>query len=536
MKLKTKNLFYFCLICVFSIGCLKVKKSMFDMNGNGFYLFAMIQGSQQSILTSISLDKTTVTLTRTVAMDPIKVSVTGTATQFSVAPALPDGLSIESTTGTISGTPTTDQSEKSYVITAKNGSSSVTASLKITITSNPPANFSYNGTSTGLVSGSTGSSLLFRRTIAASIKPTMDGSASSITISPSLPSGLSINSTNGTISGTPSVSQVATSYTVTITNPFGSINVTISITVLPIVYAATFGGGLAISSDGGASFAMKTTTDGLGCNTQNAVSVDSSGTIYAANNSNSCTGGISVSTNNGVSFSFLNASLNGFQNFAVFSNTPGTIYVGVYNTGGGLYYSTNSGSSFTQRVGTTYLDSDYVNDIYATGSNIYIADGFSSTYGVSISTDGGVNFTKRNNGNSSLPASIVSGIYAVGANVYAATSSGLYISTNSGTSFSLSGTGAVTTYKVQVVSGVIYVASANGLMISTNAGSSFSTKTTANGLPSNSVYSVFVYADGTIYAGTNLGMGISTDGGTTFAIRNAANGFTNTNIQQVTVR
>ncbi|HMW07924.1 MAG TPA: putative Ig domain-containing protein [Leptospiraceae bacterium] len=424
-----------------------------------------------------------------------------------------------------------------YIFSMLSGNLSNSSSNSSTLNaSTPPSNFTYNGTSNGLVSGSTGTSLLFRRTIAASVMPTMTGTATSITVSPSLPSGLSINATNGTISGTPTVSQVATNYTVTVANSSGSINVVISITVLPIVYAATFGGGLAISSDGGASFTMKTTTDGLGCNTQNGVSVDSSGIIYAANNSNSCTGGISVSTNNGVSFSFLNASLNGLQNFSVFSNTPGLVYVGVYNTGGGLYYSTNGGSSFTQRFGTTYLDSDYVNDIYVTSSNVYIANGFSSSYGVSISTDGGANFTKRNSGNSSLPAAVVSGIYAVGSNVYAATASGLYISTNSGTSFSLSGTGAVAANKVQVVSNVIYVASTSGLMISTNAGSSFSTRTTANGLPSNSVSSVFVYADGTIYVGTNSGIGISTDGGSTFSIRNASHGLTNLNIQQVTVR
>ncbi|HMV45076.1 MAG TPA: hypothetical protein PKD50_21290, partial [Leptospiraceae bacterium] len=64
----------------------------------------------------------------------------------------------------------------------------------------------------------------------------------------------------------------------------------------------------------------------------------------------------------------------------------------------------------------------------------------------------------------------------------------------------------------------------------------FSTRTTANGLPSNSVSSVFVYADGTIYVGTNSGIGISTDGGSTFSIRNASHGLTNLNIQQVTVR
>jgi hypothetical protein len=59
--------------------------------------------------------------------------------------------------------------------------------------------------------------------IATSLSPTNTGAtATSYSISPALPSGLSINTTTGVISGTPTVTSGATNYTVTATNSSGS--------------------------------------------------------------------------------------------------------------------------------------------------------------------------------------------------------------------------------------------------------------------------------------------------------------------------
>ena len=530
------------ILCLSIQGCLKAKKSPFDINGGGSFINVMVlnavsnQNNRSIASNSNALQyiPNTVTITKGFQMADMNPKTTENFSSFSANKSLPNGLVLNGTTGVISGTATVNQAEATYSILAKNSTTSATTDVKITVTSDPPSNLSYNGSSSGLVSGSTSSNLIFRRTVTASISPTISGSAS-FSVSPSLPSGLSLNSSSGIISGTATVSQTASNYIVTATNQYGSTQITLSISVLPVIYAATFGGGLAISTDGGNTFTMKTVANsGLGCDTQNIVSVDLNGNIYSGNNSNSCTGGISVSSNNGTSFSLL-SGLSGLQIFSESVPSAGTIYAGAFDSTSGFYFSTNSGSSFTQRTGTSYFASNYINDIYSIGTNVYVANGFSGTGGVSISSDGGNSFTKYNNANG-LPANTpVSGVYAVGSTIYAATSSGLYISTNGGTTFTLSGmTGSA--IKVFVSSGIIYVASSTGVYISTNAGASFSNKTTASGLPSNSVNSIYVYLDGSIYAGTSSGIGISTDGGNTFTVRNGANGLTNLNIQSVFLR
>ncbi|MBM9500546.1 putative Ig domain-containing protein [Leptospira sp. 201903071] len=76
------------------------------------------------------------------------------------------------------------------------------------------------------------SSFSFVKNIAISaIQPTISGSDTSISISPALPSGLSLDTTTGEITGTPSSKQIASSYTITASNSFGSSSVSIQISV-----------------------------------------------------------------------------------------------------------------------------------------------------------------------------------------------------------------------------------------------------------------------------------------------------------------
>ena len=65
-----------------------------------------------------------------------------------------------------------------------------------------------------------------------SVTPTAQGGAvETWTISPSLPTGLAFESSNGTISGTPTAISPSTTYTITATNAGGSGNATIIIEV-----------------------------------------------------------------------------------------------------------------------------------------------------------------------------------------------------------------------------------------------------------------------------------------------------------------
>lgn len=78
-----------------------------------------------------------------IAISPLVPSVTGTVATYSVAPALPAGLSIDAATGQITGTPTTPAAATSFVITARNPGGSTTFALSIAVTVPPPTGLSY---------------------------------------------------------------------------------------------------------------------------------------------------------------------------------------------------------------------------------------------------------------------------------------------------------------------------------------------------------------------------------------------------------
>lgn len=65
----------------------------------------------------------------------------GTPTGFTVAPALPAGLSLDPTTGAITGTPTNETPGTTYTVTASNSGGSAQAALDITIGAELPAAF-----------------------------------------------------------------------------------------------------------------------------------------------------------------------------------------------------------------------------------------------------------------------------------------------------------------------------------------------------------------------------------------------------------
>ncbi|MFZ4664148.1 MAG: choice-of-anchor D domain-containing protein [Caldilineaceae bacterium] len=133
-------------------------------------------------------------------------------------------------------------------------------------------------------------------------------------------------------------------------------------------------GKLSISTDGGATFTNKTTTNGLGGNNVWGVTVDS-GIIYAATS-----GGLSISTNSAISFTN-KTTTNGLGNnvtWGVYANGS-NVYVG---TNGGLSISTDGGASFTNYTDDNGLGTIWVTSVYASGSTVYAATGG----GVSICT------------------------------------------------------------------------------------------------------------------------------------------------------
>src|SRR5207253_1940171 len=85
----------------------------------------------------------------------------------------------------------------------------------------PPSALSYSSPETAVVGQ------------AHSVSPSVSGSVSNYTVSPALPTGLTINSSTGVIAGTPSGIAAAATYTVTASNVTGQTSFALALTVDP---------------------------------------------------------------------------------------------------------------------------------------------------------------------------------------------------------------------------------------------------------------------------------------------------------------
>lgn len=146
---------------------------------------------------------------------------------------LPAGLTLNSTTGVISGTPTVTAAAANYVIRGTNNGGTSTTTINLTVNAGVPI-ISYT------------SPVVFTRNVAiTTISPTImpgSGPIDSYSINPGLPSGLSFNTTNGQISGTPTVALSATNFTVTATNGVGNGTATINITINDVAINSAYTG------------------------------------------------------------------------------------------------------------------------------------------------------------------------------------------------------------------------------------------------------------------------------------------------------
>jgi len=129
---------------------------------------------------------------------------------YSINPSLPEGLQFNSLTGVISGKALQIMPKTQFTVSATNeyGSSSYTLNIQINdiapiITYQTPNLFNQDQVITALFPANTG------------------GKTITYAISPSLPSGLTLNSVTGEISGTPDTATPGTSYTVTASNTGG---------------------------------------------------------------------------------------------------------------------------------------------------------------------------------------------------------------------------------------------------------------------------------------------------------------------------
>lgn len=203
--------------------------------------------------------------------------------------------------------------------------------------------------------------------------------------------------------------------------------------------------------------------------------------------------GVFRSTNDGVSW--LPTSLNN-QSVFTFYTSGSTIYAGTSN---GVYTSVNNGANWTQ----AYLAGQGIGAIFINGGFIYAGNNVSSNGGASWSTY--------------LPSLNVTALTATGGAILAAAStSGLWRSTNNGVNWTITFSTNPSTF---LLSGAnVYCGTTlNGLMLTSNAGINWSTIS----LPMSYVNSL-IRQDPYLIAGRdlNLGVYISGDGGSTWLERN----------------
>lgn len=149
------------------------------------------------------------------------LSSAGTLASVSISPALPTGLTYDTTNGTITGTPTTITAAQAYTVRATNPQGTSYLTLNLAITDKPPI-MTYGGTTT----------LVYQvGTPITNIQPNLAGGATtSCTSSPALPAGLSLSSLCE-LSGTPTAPVAAQNYTISANNAGGSSSLVLNIFV-----------------------------------------------------------------------------------------------------------------------------------------------------------------------------------------------------------------------------------------------------------------------------------------------------------------
>ena len=176
---------------------------------------------------SITVPTTELTATNNTAMVPVEVNVTGSGsiTAWAIDPVLPNGLQFGPSNGTIWGTPTMLFDRTMFTIWGNNSGGSVHLMFNLTVLDEVPDAFDYVPSTLQATNG----------TAIVGLTPTFTGRGTILTwaITPSLPAGLQLDPSNGTVWGTPTELRLTpTTHTIWANTSGGSIQTTILVSVL----------------------------------------------------------------------------------------------------------------------------------------------------------------------------------------------------------------------------------------------------------------------------------------------------------------
>jgi large repetitive protein len=137
-------------------------------------------------------------------------AVSGRIDGYVVSPALPPGLSLNGSTGVISGTPIRPSEAAIFTITAAYPGGHSFFSLVLSVTE-PPNGLSYPNP----VEGTVGVALT-------PLSPRIAGTVERYSVTPPLPAGVVLDPTNGLVAGTPRVAKTLAPYTITASSQAGN--------------------------------------------------------------------------------------------------------------------------------------------------------------------------------------------------------------------------------------------------------------------------------------------------------------------------
>jgi fibronectin type 3 domain-containing protein len=357
------------------------------------------------------------------------------------ASGLPAGLSVNTITGLISGTPTVSGNFNA-TISATNVGGTGSATCAITLAPPPPVI-----TSSASAGCSLGGSLSYQTT--ASNSPTSYGASG-------LPSGLSVNTSTGSISGTPTASGTYNA-TISATNSGGTGSATLAINVTPVVSTPNFGfetpniSTYQYNPSGGSwTFTARSGSTGSG--------ITANGSGFTSSNGNAP---------QGVQAAFLQGTSTISQ--AISGLTPGSTYIVTFSAAQRVTYN-NGGQTWNVTMNGTTLAS-YAPGESASAYTMYAAQ-FTATAAtetlafVGTNTNGGDNTIFLDNvtiGQAPLPPTplaVTSGNAQAVVNWSAITGAAtynVYRSTTSGSGYVKVGSATGTTYTdTGLTNGTVY--------------------------------------------------------------------------------